>query len=124
MIRKIHQSAVVMMLAFGLLFVTAATPSAYADGKHRKRSVYQSSYYDNDRNYRDRNDYDYDNDRYRGREDTKRKAITRTAVGAGIGAGVGALVGGKKGALIGAGVGAAGGYLYHKNKVNRNRFPW
>jgi hypothetical protein len=130
MIKKIHKSAVVMMLLFGLLFVTSV-PSVMAQGQCRKRGNYQSANYfgnrydgdrwdnrDRDRNRRRSRDYDYyDYDR----QDTTGKAVGRTAAGAGIGALGGALIGGKKGALIGAGIGAAGGYLYHRNKVNKDR---
>lgn len=137
------KQAMAMVLTFGLLFVAAA-PSVMADGKKKnRRSEYSRNYNDD---YRDRNNRNIRNDRrninnsryvnrydddyrnqYWDREDTKGNAIKRTGIGAGIGALGGAVIGGKKGALIGAGVGAAGGYLYHRNKVNRERdrrFPW
>lgn len=132
MINRIHKSAVVMMLMMGLLFVTAA-PTAEAKDRCRKRG-YQSVGFDNDRydNNRYYDDRDYRSERRRrdrdyeyyneyDREDTKGKVLKRAGIGAGIGALGGALIGGKKGALIGAGVGAAGGYLYHRNKVNKER---
>ncbi|MGE0103358.1 MAG: YMGG-like glycine zipper-containing protein [Blastocatellales bacterium] len=134
---RIFNNVMAMLLTFGLLFVAAA-PSAMADGKKKnRRNVYSSNYYDDgryDRNQRrnvnryDRyDDDDYYYDRYRDREDTTGKALKRTGIGAGIGAVGGAVIGGKKGALIGAGIGAAGGYIYHRSKVNRDRnrrFPW
>lgn len=124
---KILQKSTIMMVVFGLLLMAAA-PSAMAQGKCRKRSGYDrvaNNYYDDDyrrdRDYdRRRRDRDYDDDYY-DREDKTSKAVKRTAIGAGIGAVGGALLGGKKGALIGAAVGAGGGYLYHRNKVNKDR---
>jgi YMGG-like Gly-zipper len=132
MIKKIHKSAVVTMLMFGLLLVSAA-PYAEAKDKHRRRGYDRSVVYDNDRyiinRYNDDRDFnrnrsrryrDYDYDR----EDTTGNAVKRSGIGAGIGALGGALIGGKKGALIGAGIGAAGGYIYHRKKVDdqRDRF--
>lgn len=104
-----------------------ATPDAMAQGRCRNRSGYvQTNNYDSrnydSRDYRDRNYRDnYDDRYYRDREDTTGNAVKRTAIGAGIGALGGAAIGGKKGALIGAGVGAAGGYIYHRGKVNNER---
>ncbi len=127
---KTIQKSAILMLLFGLFLVTAA-PNAMAQGKCRNRGgrggyAPVNNYYD-DGNYRRNRDYerdrysrDYDYDRY-DREDTTGKAVKRTAIGAGIGTLGGALIGGKKGALIGAGVGAAGGYIYHKNKVDKDR---
>jgi hypothetical protein len=122
--KKSMKSAVVMMLALGVLLASVA-PSALAQGKCRDRRrvesryeqdrYYNSRYYD-DRDYRDR-DYDY---RYR--ENGTGQTVKRVGIGAGIGAVAGALIGGKKGALIGAGVGAAGGYIYHRNKRDRYRY--
>ncbi|MCW5970388.1 MAG: hypothetical protein KIT57_17940 [Blastocatellales bacterium] len=121
-------SAVVMMFVFGLL-ATSVAPSALAGDKRRRsdRNRNVSSYYDQnryDRRYDNRYDERYDErrwDRRRDREDTTGKAVKRTGIGAGIGALGGAVIGGKKGALIGAGVGAAGGYIYHRDKVNNDR---
>jgi hypothetical protein len=119
MIKKVHISALVMAMLFGLL-LTAAAPDTMAQGRSRRQAQSQV-YYDQDSDYR--NDY-----WGRNREDTTGKAVGRTAIGAGIGAAGGALIGGKKGALIGAGVGAVGGYMYHRNKVGRERdrrwLPW
>ncbi len=140
MTNRIIKQAMAMLLTFGLLFVAAA-PSAMADGKKKNRRGEYSRKF-NDDNYRDRDnrrnnrniryvnrydDDDYYRNRWRDREDTTGKALKRTGIGAGIGALGGAVIGGKKGALIGAGIGAAGGYIYHRNKVNRERdrrFPW
>jgi hypothetical protein len=146
------KSAVMMMLLTGLLAISAS--SAFAQGRQRcndnrsTRGGYVNSTYNdryNSRVYNDRyNDRYYDNyqstyyqgrnnDRYDDRrdrwerEDTTGKTIKRVGIGSAIGAVGGAVIGGKKGALIGAGVGAAGGYIYHRNKVNdRNdrRFRW
>lgn len=128
------KSAVAMVMLFGLL-VTSVAPSAMADGNRRNRNDrdrYVSSYYDQDRNddryddrRRDRRNNRWDDDR----EETTGKVVKRVGIGAGIGTVGGAVIGGKKGALIGAGVGAAGGYIYHRKKVNdqRNRgwrWPW
>jgi len=124
MLKKIHKGAIAMMLVFGLLSVTVA-PNAMAQGRCRNRNgSYSSNYYQgrniNDRNYnREYYGSRYD-DRY-DREDTTGNAVKRSALGAGIGALGGALIGGKKGALIGAGAGGAGGYIYHRVKVNRER---
>ncbi|HMV48739.1 MAG TPA: YMGG-like glycine zipper-containing protein [Blastocatellia bacterium] len=134
MLKKMNKNLLLAALALGVFFVLA-TSDAMAQTRCRTRSGYvQSNYndryndrydnrYDNryyeNRNYRSR---DYYNDRsYRDREDTTGNAVKRTGIGAGIGALGGAVIGGKKGALIGAGVGAAGGYLYHRNKVNNER---
>lgn len=134
MLKKMNKNLLLAALALGVFFVLA-TPDAMAQTRCRTRSGYvQSNYndrynnrydsrYDNrsdeNRNYRSR---DYYNDRsYRDREDTTGNAIKRTGIGAGVGALGGAVIGGKKGALIGAGIGAAGGYLYHRNKVNNER---
>ncbi|MCI0339376.1 MAG: YMGG-like glycine zipper-containing protein [Acidobacteria bacterium] len=134
MTKKIHKSAVLMMLLFGLLFVTTA-PNAMAQGNCRKRGGYSAVYdqgryvdgrrFNNDRfldrRFNDRNfDRRYYDDRY-DREATTGNAVKRTALGAGIGALGGALLGGKKGALIGAGAGAGAGYIYHRVKVDRQR---
>jgi hypothetical protein len=125
---KTYRNAILTILALGLFFVAAA-PDAMAQGKCRKRGNYQTSNYTSGRNLDDRyyddrsrrsDSYYYDDDYYN-REDTTGKAVARTAIGAGIGALGGALIGGKKGALIGAGAGAAGGYIYHRVKVKKER---
>lgn len=130
--KLMSKSAILMMLLFGLLFVATAS-EADAQSRCRTRggrSVSNNYYndiqyrnrYDDDYRYRDdrsrrrSRDYDYEDD-----QDTTGKALKRTGIGAGIGAGAGALIGGKKGALIGAGVGAAGGYIYHRKKVDNQR---
>jgi YMGG-like Gly-zipper len=124
MIKRIHKSAVVMMLMFGLLIVSAA-PYAEAQERHRKRFHTSSR---NDRYFSNRfhDDRDFGRRRrgrgyYYDREDTTENAVKRTGIGAGAGALGGALLGGKKGALIGAGVGAATGYIIHRVKVDRER---
>jgi hypothetical protein len=147
------KSVLMMSLVAGLLVISAA-PSALAQGRSNCRngnrdSVYydQNRYGSNDR-YRDSVYYDqnrygrdggfyqrdayYQGDSYyqnnrrwgRDRENTTGKAVKRVGIGTAIGAGGGALIGGKKGAIIGAAVGAAGGYIYHRNKVNDGRFRW
>lgn len=126
---SIRKSAVVMMLALGLLF-TSVAPSALAQDRGCRQRRYDSRYdsrydvsrYDRDRSYDGRN-YDY-RDRgydYRDREDTTGNAVKRTGIGAAIGAVGGGLLGGKKGAIIGAAAGAAGGYIYHRHKVGQER---
>ncbi len=129
MIKKIHRSAVVMMLMFGLLLVSAA-PYAEAQDRYCRRGKNRSVVYDNDRYIINRYNDDRDLNRYRSgryrdydydREDTTGNALKRSGIGAGIGALGGALIGGKKGALIGAGIGAAGGYIYHRKKVDDQR---
>ena len=131
MSKNIRNSAIVMVMLLGMLFVTAIPNEALAQSC-RRRSGYQSAYY-NDGRYNDGryNDGRYNDDRrfddrgfsrrYRNPEDTTGNALKRTGIGGGIGALGGALIGGKKGALIGAGIGAAGGYIYHRSKVNKER---
>jgi len=125
---KIMQKSVILSVVFGLL-LAAAAPSAMAQDRCRRRGNYYSvaNNYDNDNYYRRdyqrerrRRDRDYD-DNYYDREDTRGKAVKRTAIGAGAGALGGALIGGKKGALIGGLLGGAGGYIYHQKKVNDRR---
>src|SRR5262245_34093081 len=114
---KIMKKSVILMVVFGLL-LAAAAPSALAQDRCRRRGNYVSSrYYDNNDFRRDRSRRDYYNDYY-DRQDTKGKAVGRTAAGAGIGAVAGALLGGGKGAAVGAILGGAGGYIYHQQKVN------
>jgi hypothetical protein len=118
MIKKMQKS-VILTVVFGLL-LAAAAPNAMAQDRCRRRGFDSSRYYNNDnyRRDRDRRDYyynDYD------RQNTKGKAIGRTAAGAGIGAVAGALLGGGKGAAIGGILGGAGGYIYHQQKVNNQR---
>ena len=151
------KSSVMMMLLTGLLAISASSAFAQGrqrcnDNRSNRGGYVSTTYNDrynsgiyNDRyNNRTYNDQNYDNyqstyyqgrnnDRYEDRrdrwerEDTTGKTIKRVGIGSAIGAVGGAVIGGKKGALIGAGVGAAGGYIYHRNKVNdRNdrRFRW
>src|SRR4030095_16603375 len=121
MIKKM-QKGVILTVVFGLL-LAAAAPSAMAQDRCRKRGSFSNArYYDNDNFRRDRysRDRDYYNDYY-DRQDTRGKAVGRTAAGAGIGALGGALLGGGKGAAIGALLGGAGGYIYHQKKVNDQR---
>jgi hypothetical protein len=133
MVKKMNKNLLLAALALGVFFVLA-TPDAMAQTRCRTRSGYVQSNYNNrynDRNYDNRN-YDnrvrnyqgrnyYNDGYYRDRENTTGNAVKRTGIGAGIGALGGAVIGGKKGALIGAGIGAAGGYIYHRNKVNNDR---
>lgn len=125
--KMMSKRAILMMMLFGMLFVATVSDVSAKDKCRKRGRVVASNYYDNDYN---RNDYsrDYQRDRrrsndyyYEDDENTTGKALRRTGIGAGIGAGGGALLGGKKGALIGAGVGAAGGYIYHRVKVDRQR---
>jgi len=135
MLKKMNKSVLLAVLTLGVFFVLAS-PDAMAQDRCRTRgrsvgSNYNNvGYYDNrsnrDRNYRNSsyyqdNSYYGDNRYYRDYEDTTGNAVKRTAIGAGIGTLGGAVIGGKKGALIGAGIGAAGGYIYHRNKVNNER---
>ncbi len=95
--------------------------SDYRDSNYRDNSYYRdNSNYRSNTSYRDNNNY-RDNSNYRDYEDTTGNAVKRTAIGAGIGTLGGAVIGGKKGALIGAGIGAAGGYIYHRSRVNNDR---
>jgi len=125
MLKKIHKSAVVMILMVGMLIVSAA-PFAEAQDRCRRDRNYRTvsrndryfgSRFNDDRGFdrRRRGRYYYD------REDTTENAVKRTGIGAGAGALGGALLGGKKGALIGAGVGAATGYIIHRVKVDNQR---
>jgi hypothetical protein len=116
MIKKMQASAVLMVLMLGLLFVSAA-PSAMAQGKYyRSRSNYGRSY--DSRTY----NRGYSRGRYIGpREATNGNLIKRTGIGAGIGLLGGALIGGKTGAIIGGAAGAAGGYIYHRKKIDDRR---
>ena len=124
---SIRKSVVAMMLALGVLF-TSVAPSAFAQDRGCRQRRYDSRYdsgynvsrYDRGRSY-DSRSYDDRDYYYRDREDTTGNAVKRTGVGAAIGAVGGGLLGGKKGAVIGAAAGAAGGYLYHRNKVSRER---
>ena len=122
---KLMQKSVILTVVFGLL-LAAAAPSAMAQDRCRRRGYTSSRYY-NDNYRRDYNRRDYYNDYY-DRQDTKGKAVGRTAAGAGIGAVAGALLGGGKGAAVGAILGGAGGYIYHQQKVNnqneRRRRRW
>jgi hypothetical protein len=135
MLKKMNKSVLLAVLTLGVLFVLA-TPDAMAQDRCRTRGRSVGSNYNNvgysdnrgyrDRNYRDNSNYTdnsyYRDDRYyRDYEDTTGNAVKRTAIGAGIGTLGGAVIGGKKGALIGAGIGAAGGYIYHRNRVNNER---
>jgi hypothetical protein len=125
---KLMQKSVILSVVFGLLLVAAA-PNAMAQDRCRKRGnsvsyansynddYYRQSNYQGDRRRRDQGYYDD----YYDREDTTGKAVKRTAIGAGIGALGGALLGGGKGAAIGAAIGGAGGYIYHRKKVDDNR---
>jgi uncharacterized protein YcfJ len=119
---KLMQKSVILTVVFGLLLAAAAAPSAMAQDRCRKRGFTSSRYYNNDYR-RDRYRNDYYNDRY-DRQDTKGKAVGRTAAGAGIGAVAGALLGGGKGAAVGALIGGAGGYIYHQQKVNNQNDRW
>ena len=101
------------------------------DDRYRDTAYYdQNRYgrnaglYQNDAYYQGESNYQNNNRRWweRNREGTTGKAVKRVGIGTAIGAGGGALIGGKKGAIIGAAVGAAGGYIYHRNKVNDGRF--
>ncbi len=112
---KIMQKSVILTVVLGLLLAAAAAPSAMAQDRCRKRGFTSSRYYNNDNYRRDRYRRDYD------RQDTRGKAVGRTAAGAGIGALGGALIGGGKGAAIGAIIGGAGGYIFHQQKVNNQR---
>jgi hypothetical protein len=117
MIKKMQTSAVLMVLMLGILFVSA--PSAMAQGKYyRSRSdSYRGRSYDS-RNY----NRGYGRGRYVGpREATTGNLIKRTGIGAGIGLLGGALIGGKTGAIIGGAAGAAGGYIYHRKKIDDRR---
>ena len=124
---KLMQKSVILTVVFGLLLATAAAPSAMAQDRCRRRGDTSSRYYND--NYRrddfrrDRNRRDYYNDYY-DRQDTRGKAVGRTAAGAGIGAVAGALLGGGKGAAVGALIGGAGGYIYHQQKVNNQNDRW
>ena len=115
---KIMQKSVILTVVLGLLLVAAAAPSAMAQDRCRRRGYTSSRYY-NDDFRRDRNRRDYYNDY--DRQDTRGRAVGRTAAGAGIGALAGALIGGGKGAAVGAVIGGAGGYIYHQQKVNNQR---
>jgi hypothetical protein len=117
MIKKMQTSAVLMILMFGILFVSTA-PSAMAQGRYYRRGdSYRGRSYDS-------RDYNrgYRGGRYIGpREATNGNLIKRTGIGAGIGVLGGALLGGGKGAIIGGAAGAAGGYIYHRAKINSRR---
>ena len=118
---KLMQKSVILTVVFGMLLAAAAAPSAMAQDRcHRRGYTSSRNYNDNYRRddfRRDRYRRDYYNDYY-DRQDTKGKAVGRTAAGAGIGAVAGALLGGGKGAAVGAILGGAGGYIYHQQKVN------
>jgi hypothetical protein len=112
MIKKIKTSAVMMALMLGLLFVWGAS-----DAMAQSRS-YRSRNYDRGRSF----DRGYSRGSYIGpREATNGNLIKRTGIGAGIGLLGGALIGGKTGAIIGGAAGAAGGYIYHRKKIDDRR---
>jgi outer membrane lipoprotein SlyB len=114
MIKKIQASAIMMALMLGLLFVSAATDTMAQGRSYRS---------DRGRSY-DSRDYGrgYSRGRYIGpREATNGNLIKRTGIGAGIGLLGGALIGGKTGAIIGGAAGAAGGYIYHRKKIDDRR---
>ncbi len=120
MSKNIKKSAIVMVMLLGMLFVTAIPNEALAQSC-RRRGGFQRVGFD-DRRFDDRRFDDRGfNRRFRNPEAGTGNLLKRAGIGGGIGALGGALIGGKKGALIGAGVGAAGGYLYHRNKVNKAR---
>jgi hypothetical protein len=111
---KIMQKSAILAVVLGFLITAAAAPSAMAQDRYHRRDYYSSRY------YRDRNYYDHHYDR----QDTTGKAVGRTAAGAGIGAVAGALLGGGKGAAVGAAIGGAGGYIYHRHKVDEQKDRW
>jgi Glycine zipper len=117
MIKKIQVSAVLMVLMLGLLFVSGAS-DAMAQGRgYRRGDSYRGRSYDS-RTY----SRGYNRGRYIGpREATNGNLIKRTGIGAGIGLLGGALIGGKTGAIIGGAAGAAGGYIYHRKKIDDRR---
>lgn len=138
--KLMSKSVILAVMMFGAFFV-ANTADANAQTRCRTRGydsrVYDdrgynqggyyptsNGYYNDDYYGQQRRNRRYNDDYYEDREDTRGRAIGRTAAGAGIGAVGGAVVGGKKGAVIGAGIGAVGGYLYHRNKVNNQRNRW
>jgi Glycine zipper len=114
MIKKIQASAVMMALMLGLLFVSGASDAMAQGRNYRSRSdSYRGRSYDSRSYYRSR---------YIGeREATNGNLIKRTGIGAGIGLLGGALIGGKTGAVIGGAAGAAGGYIYHRKKIDDRR---
>ncbi len=148
--KRLHLKRAMMSLLVTGILLTGFASTTMARERCRTRDPRQQPVYFNDRDgdrYDDRNDNSYNrddewNDRHRqnrrnvrnglpwrrDREDTTGKAVGRTALGAGIGAAAGALIGGGKGAVIGAAAGAAGGYIYHRGKVNterrQRRWPW
>ena len=117
----IRKSAVVAMISATLL-VGSIAPAAIAQDRRCRDRNSQVSRYDTDRSYDSRY---YDDNRgqnyYWDDQNTPGKAAARVGIGAGIGAVAGALLGGGKGAVIGGSIGAAGGYIYHRHKVDEQR---
>ncbi len=106
MIKKIKASAIMMALMLGLLFVWGTSDAMAQSRSYRSRSYSRG----------------YSRGSYIGpREATNGNLIKRTGVGAGIGLLGGALIGGKTGAIIGGAAGAAGGYIYHRKKIDDRR---
>ena len=123
MIGTIKKSALVTLISTTLLLGSVA-PAALAQDRGCRNRDYQVSRYDRDRSNDSRyyDDYNYRNRNYYwDDQNTPGKTAARVGIGAGIGAVAGALLGGGKGAVIGGSIGAAGGYIYHRHKVNEQR---
>jgi len=119
--RSIKKSAVATLISATLL-LGAVAPAAFGQDRRCRDQNYQVSRYDRGRSYDSRNYDDYRGSTYYWNDqDTPGKAAARVGIGTGIGAVAGALLGGGKGALIGGGIGAAGGYIYHRHKVDEQR---
>jgi hypothetical protein len=118
---SIRKSAVVTLISATLLLGSLA-PAAFGQDRRCRDRNYEVSRYDRGRTYDSRY---YDDNRgrnyYWDDQNTPGKAAKRVGIGTGIGAVAGALLGGGKGAVIGGGIGAAGGYIYHRHKVDQQR---
>jgi hypothetical protein len=119
--KSMRKSAVVTLISATLLLGSVA-PAAFAQDRRCRDRNNQVSRYDRGRSY-DSGYYDDNRGRnyYWDDQNTPGKAAARVGIGTGIGAVAGALLGGGKGAVIGGGIGAAGGYIYHRHKVDQQR---
>jgi hypothetical protein len=122
MIGRSISKSVVMTLISATLLVGSVAPAALAQDRRCRDRNSQVSRYDQGRSYDSRYYDDYRGANYYwDDQNTPGKAAARVGIGTGIGAVAGALLGGGKGALIGGGIGAAGGYIYHRHKVDVQR---
>jgi YMGG-like Gly-zipper len=119
--RSIRKSAVVTLISATILLGSVA-PAVFGQDRRCRSRNYEVTRYERGRAYDSRYYDDYRGSNYYwDDQNTPGKAAKRVGIGTGIGAVAGALLGGGKGAVIGGGIGAAGGYIYHRRKVDEQR---